>query len=166
MNSARHFIGGGMLQLRSWPPRRWRIAGWWFLGSFLAMGIAGETLPGASLDRAVPVQWWNYVTLILSPALIGLCAATFAVSEPRRSRLPGATGAGISGVISTVAMACPVCSPLAIPIFGSAGVLSFLEPERGLIALLSIVLLVVTLGLRLRAEQHCQLAQQPSQDMA
>lgn len=60
----------------------------------------------------------------------------------------------------------PGVSPLAIPIFGSAGVLSFLEPERGLIALLSIVLLMVTLGLRLRAEQHCRLAQQPSQDRA
>jgi hypothetical protein len=60
-------------------------------------------------------------------------------------------------------MACPVCNPLAIPIFGAAGVLSFLAPYRGLIALLSIVLLAITLLLRLRTIQVCQLAQRPGQ---
>ena len=54
-------------------------------------------------------------------------------------------------------MACPVCNPLAIPLFGAAGVLSFLAPERGLIALLSIALLAVTLLLRLRTTQACRL---------
>lgn len=55
-------------------------------------------------------------------------------------------------------MACPACSPLAIPLFGAAGVLSFLAPERGLIALLSIVLLTVTLVLRLRTNRTCSIA--------
>ena len=54
-------------------------------------------------------------------------------------------------------MACPVCNPLAIPLFGAAGVLSFLAPYRGLIALLSIVLLAVTLLIRLRTTRTCQL---------
>jgi hypothetical protein len=39
-------------------------------------------------------------------------------------------------------MACSACNPLAIPIFGAAGVLSFLAPYRGVIALLSIALLI------------------------
>jgi hypothetical protein len=47
-------------------------------------------------------------------------------------------------------MACPVCNPLAIPVFGAADVLSFLAPYRGLIAPISIVLLALTLLLRLR----------------
>lgn len=163
MANPRHFIDGAILGLRSFSSRQWRMAVWWALGSFMAMGIAGETLPGASLGRAAPVQWWNYLTLVISPTLIGLCAATFVASEPRRSRLRGATGAGMGGVIGTVAMACPVCNPLAIPIFGSAGVLSFAEPERGEIALLSILLLVLTLVLRLRVVRSCHPpAQSPS----
>ncbi len=63
----------------------------------------------------------------------------------------------MGGVAGTLAMACPVCNPLAIPIFGAAGMLSFLAPERGLIALLPIALLAVTLFLRLRTTQTCQL---------
>jgi len=41
-------------------------------------------------------------------------------------------------------------------------VLSFLAPYRGLIALLSIVLLAVTLLIRLRTTRTCQLAPQAS----
>jgi hypothetical protein len=126
------------------------------------MGVAGETLPGASAGRVVPVQWWNYVTLILSPPLIALIAATFVpAGQPRSSRRWGKTGTGISGAAGTLAMACPVCNPLAIPVFGAAGVLSFLAPYRGVIALASVVLLAVTLLLRLRTTRMCQLAPQP-----
>jgi hypothetical protein len=156
VQSVRGYIDTVILQLRSWSSRQWRVAGRWTLGSFLVMGSVGETLPGASWGRAVPVQWWNYVTLVFSPVLIGLCVATFVGGEPRISPLRHITGAGLGGMAGTVAMACPVCNPLAIPIFGTAGLLSFLAPERGLVALLSVLLLGVTLVLRLRAVGSCQ----------
>jgi hypothetical protein len=109
----------------------------------------------------VPIQWWNYVTLVLSPPLIALIAATFVPpGQPRGGRRWAKTGTGVGGAAGTIAMACPVCNPLAIPLFGAAGVLSFLAPYRGLIALLSIVLLAVTLLIRLRTMRTCQLAPQ------
>src|SRR5215469_307925 len=148
-------------QLAAFSRRQWKVAGWSYLAALLIMGVSGETLPGASVGRVVPVQWWNYVTLILSPPLIALIAATFVPSgQPRRSRRWGKAGTGIGGAAGTLAMACPVCNPLAIPIFGAAGVLSFLAPYRGVIALLSIVLLAVTLLIRLRTTRTCQLAPQ------
>jgi hypothetical protein len=146
-------------QLPAFSRRQWKVAGWSYLAALLIMGVAGETLPGASVGRVVPIQWWNYVTLILSPPLIALIAATFVPpGQPRSSRRWGKTGTGIGGAAGTLAMACPVCNPLAIPIFGAAGVLSFLAPYRGVIALVSIVLLAVTLLLRLRTARTCQLA--------
>jgi len=146
-------------QLAAFSRRQWRMAGWSYLAALLIMGVAGETLPGASVGRIVPIGWWNYVTLILSPPLIALIAATFVPpGQPRSSRRWGKTGTGVGGVAGTLAMACPVCNPLAIPIFGAAGVLSFLAPYRSVIALASIVVLVVTLLLRLRTTRTCQLA--------
>jgi hypothetical protein len=122
------------------------------------MGAIGETLPGASQGRVVPVHWWNYLTLALSPVLIALIVATFVpVGQPKKARVREGTGAVAGSAIGTLAMACPVCNPLAIPLFGTAGVLSFLAPERGLIALLSIVVLAVTLALRLRTARTCKL---------
>lgn len=151
-------------QLATFTLRQWKVTGWSYLAALLIMGVAGETLPGASAGRIVPVQWWNYVTLVLSPPLIALIAATFVpVGQPRTSRRWGKAGTGAGGAAGTLAMACPVCNPLAIPIFGAAGVLSFLAPYRGLIALLSIVLLAITLLLRLRTTQACQLAARAGQ---
>ena len=148
-------------QLASFSRRQWKVAGWSYLAALLIMGVAGETLPGASVGRVVPIQWWNYVTLVLSPPLIALIAATFVPpGQPPEGRRWAKTGTGVGGAAGTVAMACPVCNPLAIPIFGAAGVLSFLAPYRGLIALLSIVLLAVTLLIRLRTTLTCQLAPQ------
>src|SRR5215510_15900732 len=146
-------------QLAAFSRRQWKVAGWSYLVALLIMGGVGETLPGASVGRVVPIQWWNYVTLILSPPLIALIAATFVPpGQPRRSRRWGKTGTGIGGAAGTLAMACPVCNPLAIPVFGAAGMLSFLAPYRGLIALASIVLLAVTLLIRLRTTRTCQIA--------
>jgi hypothetical protein len=134
---------------------QWQVGAGTAVAAFLVMGVIGETLPIASVGREVPVEWWNYVTLVLSPILIGLVAATFVREDAR----PDGTkaGAGIGGLVGTVAMACPACSPLAIPLFGTAGVLSFLAPERGLIALLSIGLLAVTLSMRVGGSQACRL---------
>src|SRR5215471_11286210 len=149
-------------QVAGFSRRQWKVAGWSYLAALLIMGVAGETLPGASVGRVVPTQWWNYVTLVLSPPLIALIVATFVPSgQPRRSHRWGKTGTGVGGAAGTLAMACPVCNPLAIPIFGAVGVLSFLAPYRGVIALLSIVLLAVTLLIRLRTTRTCQLAPPP-----
>jgi hypothetical protein len=145
-------------QLAAWSRRQWKVAGWSYLAALLIMGVAGETLPGASAGRVVPVAWWNYVTLVLSPPLIALIVATFVPSgQPKRARRWGKAGTGVGGAAGTLAMACPVCNPLAIPLFGAAGVLSFLAPYRGLIALLSVALLALTLLLRLRTTRSCQL---------
>jgi hypothetical protein len=148
-------------QLAAFSRRQWKVAGWSYLAALLIMGVAGETLPGASVGRVVPIQWWNYVTLILSPPLIALIAATFVPpGQPGRSRRWGKTGTGVGGAAGTLAMACPVCNPLAIPVFGAAGILSFLAPYRGVIALASIGLLALTLLLRLRTARTCQVAPQ------
>jgi hypothetical protein len=145
-------------QLAAWSWRQWQVAGWSYLAALLIMGVAGETLPGASAGRVVPLQWWNYVTLILSPPLIALIVATFVPSgQPGRARRWAKAGTGAGGAAGTLAMACPVCSPLAVPLFGAVGVLSFLAPYRGLIAMLSVVLLALTLLLRLRTTRACQL---------
>jgi hypothetical protein len=151
-------------QLAVFSRRQWKVAGWSYLAALLIMGGAGETLPVASAGRVVPVQWWNYVTLVLSPPLIGFISATFVPpGQPRNGRRWAKAGTGVGGAAGTLAMACPVCNPLAIPIFGAAGVLSVLAPYRGVVALVSIVLLAITLLIRLRTTRACQLIPQAAQ---
>jgi hypothetical protein len=145
-------------QVRGWTRRQWRVVGWTYLGSILLMGVVGQTLPGASYGRPVPVEWWNWVTLALSPPLIALIAGTFVTEgQSRKTLVAGKASTGAGAAVGSIAMACPACSPLAIPLFGASGVLSFLAPLRGLIAAVSIILLLVTLVIRLRASHACRI---------
>jgi hypothetical protein len=99
-------------QVAAFSRRQWKVAGWSYLAALLIMGVAGETLPGASVGRVVPIQWWNYVALVLSPPLIALIAATFVPpGQPRKGRRWAKTGTGVGGAAGTLAMACPVCNP-------------------------------------------------------
>lgn len=142
-----------LAQPRWWSPGQWRLAAAVSVVAFLVIGEVGQTLPPESAGRMYPIEWWNWVTLVASAVLIGLIAATFAVPGGRRGR--AGAGAGSAGTVAAIVMACPVCSPLAIPLLGAGGLLAFLVPDRGWLALASVVLLVVTLLLRLRAATTC-----------
>jgi hypothetical protein len=99
------------------------------------------------------IQWWNWATLAASSLLMGLIASTFIAAGGRRLR--AATGSGLAGTATAVAMACPVCSPLALPLLGAGGVLAFFRGDRGWLALASVLLLGVTLLMRLRPSTSC-----------
>lgn len=144
-----------VLQLRWWTAHQWRLVGVGFVLAFVVIGEVGQTLPPTNVGRVYPVQWWNWVTLLISAALIGLIVGTFAAPGGRRAVAGAGSGAG--GVVAAMAMACPVCSPLALPLLGAGGLLAFLTPDRLWLALASIVLLAATLLLRLRASAACDL---------
>jgi hypothetical protein len=151
-------------QLRWWSTPQRLVAAVVFVLIFGVIGEVGQTLPPANAGRTFPVQWWNWVTLAASAALIGLIVATFIRPGGRRA-LAGA-GSGSAGTIAAIVMACPVCSPLAIPLLGTGGLLAFLVPDRGWIALASIVLLALTLLLRLRAASSCAISLPPRAPVA
>ncbi len=146
-------------QLRWWSTSQRVVAAVVFVVVFVVIGEIGQTLPPANVGRMYPVEWWNWVTLAVSAAIIGLIVATFVRPGGRRA-LAGA-GSGSAGTIAAIVMACPVCSPLAIPLLGTGGLLAFLVPDRGWIALASIVVLALTLLLRLRAASSCAISLPP-----
>jgi hypothetical protein len=145
---------------RWWSARQRGVAVGVFVVAFVLLGEIGQTLPPESEGRTYPVEWWNWVTLPVSAVLMGMIAATFVVQGGRRA-LAGA-GTGGAGTVAAMVMACPVCSPLAIPLLGTSGLLAFLVPERGLIALVSVAMLALTLLLRLRASTTCAVNPTPA----
>lgn len=147
--------------VRYWSRKQWRTTVLAASVSFLVIGTVGQTLPWTASGRTFPVVWWNYVTLVASSLLIGLIVATFVVAGGRRrSRVGGAASTGVAGTAATIAMACPVCNPIAIPLLGAGGVFAFLAPDRGVIALASVVFLALTLVLRMRATTSCRVRRQ------
>ena len=95
-------------QVAAFSRRQWKVAGRSYLAALLIMGVAGETLPGASAGRVVPIQWWNYVTLVLSPPLIALIAATFVPpGQPKKGRRLAKTGTGVEGLLAPLRWPAP-----------------------------------------------------------
>jgi hypothetical protein len=142
-----------LAQFAWWTATQWRIAAGTAAVMLLTIGEVGQTLPPASADRVYPIEWWNYVTLVADSVMIGLVVGSFVMPVGRRAA--AASGSGLAGTFAAIMMACPVCSPLAIPLLGAGGVLSFLRGDRGWLALASVLVLGLTLILRLRATTSC-----------
>jgi hypothetical protein len=142
-----------------WTMTQWRVAAIAAAVALVAIGEVGQTLPPAWTDRVYPIEWWNYVTLVADSALIGLVLGSFLA--PAGRRLATAGSSGVAGMLAAIMMACPICSPLAIPLLGAGGVLAFLRGDRGWLALASVLVLAATLYLRLRATSSCPVRFEP-----
>jgi hypothetical protein len=140
-------------QLRLLSRSQWRIAAVVSAVALVVIGTVGQTLPWSSSDRVYKIEWWNWATLLASALLLGLIAATFVT--PGRRRVRSAAGSGVAGTAAAIALACPVCSPLAVPLLGAGGALAFLRGDRAWIALASVLILGLTLLMRLRASTTC-----------
>lgn len=146
-----------MLQLATWPPRRWAatfVAG--AVGA-LVIGIPTGVVPSSLYHRMTPVTWWDYPIWFLTAFLLGLTAATYVrVSGRERSRV---AGGGIGGsLLAFFAVGCPICNKLVVALLGVTGALNYFGPIQPILGVLSVTLLTVGLAIRLRGETACTIA--------
>lgn len=140
------------MSLLSWPPRRWLAA---LVGAAvfaLAAGIPTDVVPTPLFTRMTPVQWWNYPILVATAVLGGLLAATY-VRAPSQAGGIGKTAGG--GLLSALAIGCPVCNKLVVFALGFSGALTIWAPLQPILGIVSIAVLGWTLRARLATEQAC-----------
>lgn len=125
-----------MTGLRSWAPRRWLavlVAGGL---SALATGVPTGIVPTPFYHRMTPVLWWNYPVWLLTAVLCGLIAATYVRSASPAPRPAKVGFAG--GLLSALAVGCPICNKLVVLAVGVTGALNLwapLQPVLGLVSL-------------------------------
>ncbi|SCK55821.1 hypothetical protein [Streptomyces sp. WMMB 322] len=182
MSSATRSPRRAGLALRRWSPRRWTVAACAAAGTALLVGLPTAVVPSPLFSRAVPAQWWSYPTLALTAVLGGVVLATY-VRDPKNlapgpeapgpqapgseSPEPGAPepgapepGAGrrlgsVGGVLSFVAVGCPVCNKLVLLLLGTSGALSYWAPLQPFLAVASVLLLAEAALRRLSAMEAC-----------
>jgi len=143
--------------LREWPVRRWLAAGVGALVCGLVLGIPTDVIPNPLAHRVLPVTWWSYPTLALTALLGGLLIATY-VRAPEQ---PAATRATSGGILSFLAIGCPVCNKLVVLAIGTTGALSLWAPVQPVLAAASIVLLGWALVTRLTNARTCAIPADP-----
>ncbi|MFI2413663.1 hypothetical protein [Streptomyces sp. NPDC018947] len=144
--------------LRGWRTRQWAVAGAGALATAILVGVPTDVVPNPLFGRSIPVQWWNYPALAVTSVLAGIVLSTY-VRQPSRPEEPEAPDGGrlgaIGGVLSFLAVGCPVCNKLVLVLIGASGALSYWAPLQPLLALLSVGLLAEAALRRLSSQTAC-----------
>jgi hypothetical protein len=143
------------LLLAAWPASHWLLA----LGvaglAALVTGVPTDLVPTPLFGRMTPIVWWDYPVWVVSASLIGLLTATYADRRALRARRErtGVTLGG--GLLSLLAVGCPVCNKLVVLALGSSGALTYFGPTQPFLGLAAVVLLGAALAVRLRGLASC-----------
>ncbi|MFG3551235.1 hypothetical protein [Streptomyces sp. NPDC047725] len=144
--------------LRGWRTRQWAVAGAGALATAILVGVPTDVVPNPLFGRSIPVQWWNYPALAVTSVLAGIVLSTY-VRQPSPPEEPQAPDGGrlgaVGGVLSFLAVGCPVCNKLVLVLLGASGALSYWAPLQPLLALLSVGLLAEAALRRLSSQTAC-----------
>jgi len=145
----------GLLQMPSWPARRWAVGLIVAAATGLLTGVPTDIVPTPIFQRMTPVTWWDYPIWAATALLVGLIAATYvqvdrrALGRKRAGRVLG------SGLLTVFAVGCPICNKLVVAALGVSGALSYFGPIQPFLGLASLALLAATLTVRLRGLAAC-----------
>ncbi|AXK31679.1 hypothetical protein DVA86_02460 [Streptomyces armeniacus] len=142
--------------LAQWSAARRATAAVAAAATALAVGLPTALIPSPVFGREIAPEWWSYPVLAATALLAGVVLTTYvrrpAVPDgPQRVSRLGAAG----GVLSFLAVGCPVCNKLVLIALGTSGALSYWAPLQPLIGAASLALLAVAAVRRLAGEVAC-----------
>ncbi len=100
-----------------------------------------------------PVLWWNYPIWLLTALLGGLILATCLRTPETGSAMTGASAGG--GLLSVLAVGCPVCNKVVVAVLGRSGALTIWAPIQPMLGIASLGLFGYVLRRRPTAERAC-----------
>jgi hypothetical protein len=139
--------------MRSWTRGRWLTATIGAVVTALVIGVPTGIVETPFYTRMTPVLGWNYPIWVITSALSGLVVATYVA--PGRPGPAQQKKVFAGGLLSVLAVGCPVCNKLVVLALGVSGALTYFAPIQPILAAGSILLLAEALRRRLRAERVC-----------
>jgi len=134
------------IALRSFGTRGWLASVGGALMTLIVVGVPTAIIQNPLFTRMTPIRLQDYVIWVATGLLAGLVAGTFAVRSGGNQK-----GLVSGGLLSTLAVGCPVCNKLVVLFIGTSGALTFFAPLQLYLGLLALALLAWTLWLRLKA---------------
>lgn len=148
--------------LRTWPARRWVVAALVAAVVAVVTGIPTDLVPTSLYRRMTPIPWWSWPLWIATALLAGLLAASYL--RDRTGGIRAASPVG-GGVMSFLAVGCPICNKLVVAALGVSGALTYFAPVQPLLGLVGVGLLAYALRGRLAAAA-CPLPQRAEETPA
>lgn len=127
--------------------RGWFVAAAAAFATLLVVGVVTAILENPLFVRMTPVRPEDYVIWLISAFLMGLITGTFVGPAPA-----GHQGKAVSGgMLSLLAVGCPICNKLVVFLLGVSGALTVFGPTQIYLGAVSVALLGWTFLLRVRA---------------
>jgi hypothetical protein len=128
------------------------LKAWIITALAAAIGLVVIGLPTAIYEnpffvRMTPVRPQDYVIWVVSAVLIGLTVGSYFAGGSKAGEEKILSG----GVLSILAVGCPICNKPVVLLLGISGALTFFAPIQLYIGIASVLLLGWTLLLRARA---------------
>lgn len=134
--------------LRGLGVRGWVVAVVAAAAGAMLMGLPTVMFGNPWFGRMTPTRTQDYVFWIVSAVLLGLIAGTFVGKQPAPAEKAAEKSAATGGVLSTLAIGCPVCNKVVVLLIGTSGALTYFAPAQLVIGAASVALLFWTLLLR------------------
>lgn len=133
--------------LRMFSVRGWFVAAVGGIAVLALIGVPTAIIDNPFFIRMTPVRIQDYAIWAVTALLAGVIAGTFALPAHL------ATGGRIlsGGFLSYLAVGCPICNKVVVLLLGVSGALAYFAPVQIYIGVASLLLLIWTLRLRVRA---------------
>jgi hypothetical protein len=117
------------------------------LVSGVAQAVPTAIIPNPFFVRMTPVRTEDYLFLAASSVLVGLIISTFGIRATAscQNRVIG------GGLLSTLAIGCPICNHVVVALVGISGALTYWAPLQPVVGAIALVVLLWTLNRRLQS---------------
>ena len=109
------------------------------IGFLLLSGVITALLPNPWYTRMIIPTDWDYTVLVLTSLLIGTYVGLSVYKRNIDNKCNYAATSG--GIFSVFTFGCPICSTLLVSLFGVGALMTYFNPYRPFLGLLSIGLL-------------------------
>lgn len=137
--------------LGGWSARRWIVAGLVAAVVAVVTGIPTDLVPTSLYTRMTPIPWWSWIFWGATAALGGLLAASYVREAGGGSAVSPVGG----GILSFLAVGCPICNKLVVAALGVSGALTYFAPVQPLLGAAGVALLAYALWRRLAVAKAC-----------
>ncbi|MFG1955276.1 hypothetical protein [Micromonospora sp. NPDC048830] len=141
--------------MRTWTPRRLAAVVLGAAATAVVIAVPTDLIDTPLFTRSVAVTWWAWPALAATAVLAGLLLATYVQPADAGSPVAEKRLGTVGGLLSLLAVGCPVCNKLVLLALGTSGAMTWFAPAQPLLAVASIVLLGWALHRRLRYERSC-----------
>jgi len=152
-STRRSSVASVLRDLRELPKAVWPRAVVYGAIAAVLIGIPSDLIDTPIFGRPIDARWLDWVILAITSALIGLIFAIrppSAASSTEDAVERQGTTTLWGGLVSFLAVGCPVCNQAVVALVGISGALSWWAPVQPVVGLAAVALLVWTLRKRLR----------------